>query len=101
MHCSAGCGHGGGGKEGACGFPDERGRDDDFCGWMRLDVIGLQLEGYVYDERTSTQAYIATNSAAQVDGEEDSVIVVAFRGTSDATNVKTDFRVRQVRKCVH
>ena len=69
---------------------------DDFCGWMRLDVIGLQLEGYVYDERTSTQAYIATNSASQVDGEEDSVIVVAFRGTSDATNVKTDFRVRQV-----
>ena len=70
--------------------------NDDFCGWMRLDVIGLQLEGYVYDERTSTQAYIATNSASQVDGEEDSVIVVAFRGTSDATNVKTDFRVRQV-----
>ena len=69
---------------------------DDFCGWMRLDVIGLQLEGYVYDERTNTQAYIATNSASQVDGEEDSVIVVAFRGTSDATNVKTDFRVKQV-----
>ena len=80
---------------------DSNKKDDDFCGWMRLDVIGLQLEGYVYDERTSTQAYIATNSAAQVDGEEDSVIVVAFRGTSDATNVKTDFRVRQVRKCVH
>ena len=72
----------------------------DFFGWMRLDVIGLQLEGYVYDERTSTQAYIATNSAAQVDGEEDSVIVVSFRGTSDATNVKTDFRFRQVRMSV-
>mmetsp|Transcript_6004 Transcript_6004/g.12354 ORF Transcript_6004/g.12354 Transcript_6004/m.12354 type:complete len:520 (-) Transcript_6004:149-1708(-) len=69
---------------------------DDFCGWMRLDVIGLQLEGYVYDDRTNTQAYIATNSAHQVDGEEDSVIVVAFRGTSDATNIKTDFRLRQV-----
>jgi hypothetical protein len=74
--------------------------NDDFFGWMRLDIIGLQLEGYVYDERTSTQAYIATNSAAQVDGEEDSVIVVAFRGTSDATNVKTDFRFRQVRASV-
>ena len=61
---------------------------DDFHGRMRLDVIGLQLEGYVYDERTSTQAYIATNSSSQVDGEEDSVIVVGFRGTSDATNVK-------------
>jgi hypothetical protein len=71
--------------------------DDKFFGWMRLDVIGLQLEGYVYDERTNTQAYIATNSAPQVDGEEDSIIVVGFRGTSDATNVKTDFRVRQVR----
>eukprot|EP00536_Pseudo-nitzschia_multiseries_P010740 jgi/Psemu1/326150/estExt_fgenesh1_pg.C_3380001 len=69
---------------------------DDFLGWMRLDLIGLQLEGYVYDERTNTLAYIATNSAPQIDGEEDTIIVVAFRGTSDATNVKTDFRVRQV-----
>jgi len=69
---------------------------EDFVGWMRLDLIGLQLEGYVYDERTNTQAYIATNSAPQVDGEEDSVIVVSFRGTSDATNLKTDFRFRQV-----
>ncbi|VEU39928.1 unnamed protein product [Pseudo-nitzschia multistriata] len=69
---------------------------EDFVGWMRLDLIGLQLEGYVYDERTSTQAYIATNSAPQVDGEEDSIIVVAFRGTSDVANVKTDFRFRQV-----
>mmetsp|Transcript_18200 Transcript_18200/g.41924 ORF Transcript_18200/g.41924 Transcript_18200/m.41924 type:complete len:1231 (+) Transcript_18200:296-3988(+) len=68
----------------------------DFSGWMRLDNIGLQLEGYVYDEQTNTQAYIATNSAPQVYGDEDSIIVVAFRGTSDATNLKTDFRVRQV-----
>jgi len=69
---------------------------DDFFGWMRLDTIGLQLEGYVFDEQTHTQAYIATNSASQVEGEEDSVIVVAFRGTSNTTNMQVDLRMRQV-----
>lgn len=69
---------------------------DDFEGWMRLDVIGLQLEGYVYDEETNTQAYVATNAEAQVDGDADSIIVIAFRGTSNAKNMRTDLRMRQV-----
>lgn len=78
------------------GSPEMKHKDD-FYGWMRLDTIGLQLEGYVHDERTNTQAYIATNSAPQVEGEEDSVIVVAFRGTSNTTNMQVDLRMRQVR----
>jgi hypothetical protein len=69
---------------------------DDFEGWMRLDVIGLQLEGYVFDEDTNTQAYVATNAEAQVDGDADSIIVIAFRGTSNAKNMRTDLRMRQV-----
>ncbi|OEU09255.1 hypothetical protein FRACYDRAFT_248590 [Fragilariopsis cylindrus CCMP1102] len=77
------------------GSPEMKHRDD-FYGWMRLDTIGLQLEGYVHDERTNTQAYIATNSAPQVEGEEDSVIVIAFRGTSNTTNMQVDLRMRQV-----
>jgi len=69
---------------------------NDFYGWMRLETIGLRLEGYIFNERTNTQAYIATNSAPQVEGGEDSVIVVAFRGTSNTTNMQVDLRVRQV-----
>ena len=69
---------------------------DDFEGWMKLDSIGLQLEGYVYDDRTNAQAYIATNIGPQVDGEEDSIIVVAFRGTSNVTSIQIDLRMRQV-----
>jgi hypothetical protein len=63
---------------------------------MNLESIGLRLEGAVRDEATGTQSYVATNIAPQVDGEEDSIIVVAFRGTANAVNVKTDFRARQV-----
>jgi hypothetical protein len=70
---------------------------DDFEGWMNLESIGLQLEGYVYDDRTNAQAYIATNFAPQVDGEEDSIVVVAFRGTSNVTHMQIDLRMRQVR----
>ena len=63
---------------------------------MNLESIGLQLEGAVLDEATGTQSYVATNLSAQVDGEEDSIIVVAFRGTANTVNLKTDFRAKQV-----
>lgn len=69
---------------------------DDFIGWMNLEALGLQLEGYVYDDRTNAQALVATNVAPQVDGDEDSVIVVAFRGTSNVSHMQIDLRMRQV-----
>jgi hypothetical protein len=69
---------------------------DDFIGWMNLEALGLRLEGYVYDERTNAQALIATNVVSQVDGEADSIIVVAFRGTSNVAHMQIDIRMRQV-----
>ena len=65
-------------------------------GAMNLDPLGLRMEGTVYDEVTDTQAYVATNISPQVDGDEDSIIVIAFRGTVSASNIQTDFRSRQV-----
>ena len=63
---------------------------------MNLEALGLQLEGAVLDEVTDTQTYVATNISPQIDGEQDSIIVVSFRGTANAANLKTDFRSRQV-----
>jgi hypothetical protein len=65
-------------------------------GGMNLEGLGLRLEGAVFDEVTDTQVYVATNIAPQVDGEEDSIIVISFRGTNSASNLQTDFRSRQV-----
>ena len=48
---------------------------------MNLNSIGLRLEAAILDETTNTQAYIASNIRDQVDGEEDSIIVIAFRGS--------------------
>ena len=64
---------------------------------MNLESIGLHLEGAVYDAATDSQAYVATNIGQQVDGDEDSIIVIAFRGTASKSNVQTDLRHRQVR----
>ena len=63
---------------------------------MKLEGLGLRLEGAIYDETTDTQAYVATNMAAQVDGEEDTIIVVAFRGSTSSTNLQTDLKSRQI-----
>ena len=63
---------------------------------MNLEGLGLRLEGVVYDASTDTQAYVATNFADQVDGDEESIIVVAFRGSASATNLQTDLKSRQV-----
>lgn len=63
---------------------------------MNLEGLGLRLEGAVVDDVTDTQAYIATNMASQVDGEEDSVIVISFRGTASASNLQTDLKSKQV-----
>ncbi len=63
---------------------------------MNLEGLGLHLEGAVYDESTDTQAFVATNAATQVDGDEDSIIVVSFRGSTSSTNLQTDLKSRQV-----
>jgi hypothetical protein len=63
---------------------------------MNLEGLGLRLEGAIYDASTDTQAYVATNVADQVDGNEDSITVVAFRGSASTTNLQTDLKSRQV-----
>lgn len=71
--------------------------DDEWApGRMNLASLGLRLERVINDEAADIQAYVATNPLARVDGDEDSVIVVAFRGSANASNLKTDFRARQV-----
>ncbi len=65
-------------------------------GRMRLDSIGLKLEHVVLDSETDTHGFVASNISEQVEGEEDSVIVVAFRGSASFSNIQTDFSFRQV-----
>lgn len=63
---------------------------------MSLSSIGLKLERAVVDCNTDTHAYIATNVSEQIEGEEDSIIVISFRGTASVSNMKTDLNFRQV-----
>mmetsp|Transcript_31905 Transcript_31905/g.61032 ORF Transcript_31905/g.61032 Transcript_31905/m.61032 type:complete len:1706 (-) Transcript_31905:400-5517(-) len=65
-------------------------------GRMRLDSIGLKLEHAINDSETDTHAFVASNISEQVEGEEDSIIVVAFRGSASISNIKTDLSFRQV-----
>lgn len=65
---------------------------------MRLDSIGLKLEHSLHDSDTDTHAFVASNVSEQVEGEEDSIIVVAFRGSASLSNIKTDLSFRQVSK---
>ena len=77
--------------------PTEYALNDWAPGKMSLHSIGLKLERAIEDEDTDTHAYVATNAAEQVEGEEDSIIVVSFRGTASISNMKTDLSFRQVR----
>lgn len=65
-------------------------------GRMRLDQIGLKLERNITDSETDTHVFVATNISEQVEGEEDSIIVVCFRGSASRTNIKTDLSFKQV-----
>lgn len=76
--------------------PKDFSLDDWAPGRMALESVGLRLEHSIVDESLHTQAYVASNISSQVDGEEESVIVVAFRGTANSTNMKTDLTFRQV-----
>ncbi len=67
-------------------------------GRMRLDSIGLRLEKAIHDEQTDTHGFVASNVSEQVEGEEDTIIVVAFRGSASLSNIKTDLSFRQVRR---
>ncbi len=64
-------------------------------GRMRLDSIGLRLESAIDDEETDTHAFVASNVSEQIEGEEDSIIVISFRGTASISNMKTDLTFRQ------
>ena len=65
-------------------------------GRMRLDSIGLKLEHAINDSETDTHAFVASNISEQVEGEEDTIIVVSFRGSASISNIKTDLSFRQV-----
>ena len=79
-----------------CSSPTEYSHNDWAPGKMDLVSIGLKLERAIEDEETDTHAYVATNASEQVEGEEDSIIVVSFRGTASISNMKTDLSFRQV-----
>jgi hypothetical protein len=69
-------------------------------GRMRLDSIGLKLEHAIHDSETDTHGFVASNISEQVEGEEDSIIVIAFRGSASMSNIiETDLSFRQV-SCV-
>lgn len=57
---------------------------------MNLDSVGLELEADIFNEQSDIRAFVGSNLRGQVDGESDSVIVVAFRGTCSSTNLKTE-----------
>ena len=80
--------------------PTEYALNDWAPGKMSLHSIGLRLERAIEDEETDTHAYVATNTEEQVEGEDDSIIVVSFRGTASISNMKTDLSFRQVSKDV-
>ena len=77
--------------------PSEYSLNQSAPGRMRLDSIGLKLEHVIHDSETDTHGFVASNISEQVEGEEDSVIVVAFRGSASFSNLQTDFSFRQVR----
>ena len=63
---------------------------------MSLETIGLKLERCILDKSTDSQVFVATNMNSQIDGEEDSIIVVSFRGTANTTNMAIDLKWGQV-----
>ena len=73
--------------------------DDWAPGRMNLHSLGLNLEADITDEDADIRAFVASNFRAQIDGEEDSIIVIGFRGTASTTNVLTDLKFKQV--CSH
>lgn len=75
---------------------DEFKTDDWAPGRMSLESVGLKLEAAIEDDQHDTKAYVCSNFKPQVDGEADSIIVVAFRGTASTQNMKVDLKWQQV-----
>ena len=46
---------------------------------MNLDSVGLELEADIFNEQSDIRAFVGTNLSGQVDGESDSIVVIAFR----------------------
>jgi hypothetical protein len=65
-------------------------------GKMNLEPMGLKVDHFIDDNETDTHAFVASNVSEQVEGEEDSIIVVAFRGTASRSNIATDLTFSQV-----
>jgi Lipase (class 3) len=63
---------------------------------MVLESIGLQMERCITDKSTESLVFVASNLFSQIDGEEDSIIVVSFRGTANTTNMSIDLKWGQV-----
>jgi len=65
-------------------------------GKMNLEQMGLKVDHFIDDDESDTHAFVASNISEQVEGEEDSIIVVAFRGTASMSNIATDLTFSQV-----
>lgn len=65
-------------------------------GKMNLEPMGLKVDHCIDDNESDTHAFVASNISEQVEGEEDSIIVVAFRGTASMSNIATDLTFSQV-----
>ena len=76
--------------------PTEYSHDDWAPGRMNIEPMGLRVDHFIDDDESDTHAFVATNVSEQVEGEEDSIIVVAFRGTASMSNIATDLTFSQV-----
>jgi len=65
-------------------------------GKMNIEPMGLKVDHFIDDDESDTHAFVASNISEQVEGEEDSIIVVAFRGTASMSNIATDLTFSQV-----
>lgn len=70
--------------------------DGSSSGKQNLEALGLKFETSISDEETDTWVYVCSNSHDQVDGDEDSIIVVSFRGTASVKNMMNDLKFRLV-----
>jgi len=65
-------------------------------GKLNIDPMGLKVDHFIDDDESDTHAFVASNISEQVEGEEDSIIVIAFRGTASMSNIATDLTFSQV-----
>ena len=76
--------------------PTEYSYDEWAPGKLNIEPMGLKVDHFIDDDESDTHAFVASNISEQVEGEEDSIIVVAFRGTASMSNIATDLTFSQV-----